>query len=102
MFFSLFKLYKEANVRNQASIMDLEMLREASYDSQDKYLIEKSQIYLGYKIFWIIKLFLNGKKFPQGEIKDTKWNCYIHDLIEFLSNVDILKVLLDIDPETFF
>ena len=63
--FSLFDLYKKASSKkNQASLIDLTTLKEATYDSQDKRQIEKSQIYLGYKILWVIRLFLNGKKFP--------------------------------------
>lgn len=62
------------------------MLREASYDSTDKRMIERSQIYLGYKLFWVLRLFLNGLKFPQGIIKESKWRSYIHDIIQFLSS----------------
>jgi hypothetical protein len=50
----------------------------------------------------VIRLFLNGKKFPQGNIREKKWRCYIHDIIDFLSNSEIIKVLLDIDAETLF
>jgi len=33
-------------------------------DSQKKYEIEKSKAYIGYKLLWIIKMFLEGKMFP--------------------------------------
>ena len=35
-------------------------------DLQRKYEIEKSKIYVGYKLFYIIKIFLDGKAFPIG------------------------------------
>jgi GTPase involved in cell partitioning and DNA repair len=35
-------------------------------DMQRKYEIEKSKVYIGYKLFYIIKIFLEGKSFPSG------------------------------------
>lgn len=68
----------------------------------DKLQIERSQTYLGYKILWIINLFIDGRKFPSGSIREQKWRSYIHDIIEFLSNQEYLKTLLSIDAESFF
>jgi hypothetical protein len=45
---------------------------------------------------------LNGKKFPQGNIREKKWRTYVHDIIQFLSAHEILKDLIEIDPETMF
>ena len=81
------------------------MLRDtvAKVDSEEQQrIVEKSQIYLGYKLFWVIRLYLNGKKFPQGNIKESKWRAYIHDIIQFLSNTEILDDLIRIDAETIF
>jgi hypothetical protein len=47
-------------------------------------------------------MFIDGKKFPLGVLPEKKWRVYIHDLLLFLSNFEIHKTLLDIDPETFF
>lgn len=44
------------------------MLRNA--DKDRKYEIEKSAFYIGYKLLWIIQLFLKGKKFPQGNLEE--------------------------------
>jgi hypothetical protein len=82
--------------------IDMDMLKDASYDSIDKLQIERSQTYLGYKILWILNLFINGKKFPSGKIRENMWRAYIHDILEFLSNPDYLKTLLSIDAETVF
>ena len=35
-------------------------------DSQKKYDIEKSRVYIGYKLLWIVKTFIEGKTFPTG------------------------------------
>lgn len=35
-------------------------------DSQKKYEIERSHRYVGYKLLWIIKMYLEGRQFPYG------------------------------------
>eukprot|EP00347_Sterkiella_histriomuscorum_P012402 403368713 len=100
--FSLFDLYKKAGKKNQGLLIDIQNLKEFTYESKEKQKVEKSQIYLGYKILWVIRMFLNGQKFPQGTIRASKWKTYIHDILELLQAADILKVLLEIDAETFF
>jgi len=99
---SLFDLYKKTSKQTAVSLIDLQMLREFDYESEEKRSIEKSQIYIGYKILWIIRLFLDGKKFPQGNIREKKWRTYIHDVIQFLSTPEFLRVLLEIDAGSFF
>ena len=47
-------------------------------------------------------MFLDGKKFPQGSIRDRKWRQYIHDILEFIANPEILKTLLAIDAAALF
>ncbi len=112
---SLFDLYKKANKKNlqamfmlkpqqagSPQVVDITNLREAPYESLDKQQIERSQTYLGYKILWILNMFLDGRKFPAGSIKESMWRAYLHDIIEFLSNQEYLKTLLSIDAESVF
>jgi hypothetical protein len=35
-------------------------------ESARKYEIEKSRSYIGYKLFWIIKIYLDGRMYPSG------------------------------------
>lgn len=77
-------------------------MKEASYDSIDKKEIERSVNYLGYKLLWILNLFIDGKKFPSGKIRENMWRAYIHDIIEFLKSEQYLKTLLTIDAESVF
>ena len=37
-------------------------------DSKIKYEIEKSKCYIGYKLLWIIKMYLEGRQFPYGSL----------------------------------
>ena len=50
----------------------------------------------------MIRLYLNGKKFPQGNIKEAKWRAYVHDIVQFLSSTEILFDLVCMDAETLF
>mmetsp|Transcript_30020 Transcript_30020/g.39876 ORF Transcript_30020/g.39876 Transcript_30020/m.39876 type:complete len:82 (+) Transcript_30020:369-614(+) len=48
---------------------DIHLLQSA--DKNRKYEIEQSAFYIGYKLFWILSLFLRGKKFPSGELDEN-------------------------------
>ena len=84
------------------TVKDIQSLKDCHPDSDFHKQIEKSQVYLGYKILWTLKLFLSGKKFPNGNIKESKWRTYIHDIISFICTKDILITLLHINAEAFF
>ena len=64
---------------------------EASSDSlalskKEKVEIEHSQMYIGYKLMWVMKMFLEGKKFPQGTLSAFKWRIYVYDIVRFATN----------------
>jgi hypothetical protein len=48
--------------------------------------IEHSQTYIGYKLMWVMKMFLEGKKFPQGTLSSFKWRIYVYDIVRFATN----------------
>lgn len=73
-----------------------------SPDSIERLRAEKSQYYLGYKILWVIRLFLNGKKFPHGNINETQWRNYVREIVDCISKENIMLDLLYIDAEAFF
>ena len=45
--------------------------------------IERSNTYLGYKILWIINLFLDGQKFPSGTLSEDLLQYYVMDIVQF-------------------
>jgi len=98
----LFDLYKRAARNNPGNKQEIVELNNIDSHSDRYKQIVKSQTYIGYKILWVIRLFLAGKKFPSGNIRGTKWRTYIHDIMQFISNEEILKTLLNIDSEAFF
>ena len=67
---SLLDLYKQAKDNNPGSFEELKEINDHPPDSIERLRAEKSQFYLGYKILWVLRLFLNGKKFPQGNIPE--------------------------------
>jgi hypothetical protein len=54
-------------------------------DTQRKYEIEKSKIYVGYKLFYIIKIFLDGKNFPSGYLSQDKYRHHVYDIVDVIS-----------------
>lgn len=80
------------------------MKKQENYveNRQKKLEIEHSRIYIGYKLLWVITLFIEGKKFPTGTLSSFKWRCYIYDIVRFLTNDKFLSFFLDFDPYAFF
>lgn len=64
--------------------------------------IERSSTYIGYKILWVVKLFLEGKKFPQGNLSPACWRFYVMDIVRFCTNERFMTWFLDFDPDAFF
>ena len=50
----------------------------------------------------MVKLFLEGKRFPQGSLSYFKWHCYVFDIVRFFTNQRFLTWFLEFDPESFF
>jgi hypothetical protein len=71
-------------------------------DSHKKYEIEKSKAYIGYKLLWIIKIFLEGKMFPYGNLSQEKWRIHVYDICHVISNEEFFNELLQFDAEQFF
>ena len=61
---------------------------------QIKLDIEHSQTYIGYKLMWVIRLFLQGKKFPSGTLSSFKWRMYVFDIVRFITTPQFLKWFL--------
>ena len=47
-------------------------------------------------------MFLDGRKFPNGNLEDTQWRMHVYHIVDFVTNEDNLKEILDFDPEQFF
>jgi hypothetical protein len=48
--------------------------------------IERSSTYIGYKILWIINLFLQGSKFPYGTLSNDLLHYYVLDIVRFCTS----------------
>ena len=64
--------------------------------------IERSATYIGYKLLWVITLFLEGKKFPQGSLTSDMWRYYVYDVVRFCTNEKFMAWFLDFDADSFF
>jgi hypothetical protein len=81
-----------------------EEAKQAEYmkSRETKLGIEHSKTYIGYKLLWVITLFIEGKKFPSGSLSAFKWRCYIYDIVRFLTNDKFMSWFLDFDPHSYF
>lgn len=71
-------------------------------ESSRKYEIEKSRCYIGYKLFWIIKIFLDGKMYPTGYLTQEKHRIHVYDIVNFVTIDYVQDELLQFDCEQFF
>ena len=61
---------------------DMYLLKNA--DKHRKYEIEQSSIYIGYKLLWILSLFLKGKKFPSGDLDEEQFLTHVLNIVDFV------------------
>lgn len=50
----------------------------------------------------IIKIFLEGKMFPYGNLSEEKWRNHVYDISHFVSNEEFYNELLQFDSEQFY
>jgi len=62
--FSLYDLFKRSPDRDLTRQEFHVMAENPTLSEEVQRRIEHSHIYLGYKLFWVIRLYLNGRKFP--------------------------------------
>jgi hypothetical protein len=111
-------LYNLARRVNQTFVLDdgkeitfskADVYRLVQFQQSDSLLskmekegIEKSPVYITYKLLWVTKMFIEGKKFPSGSLSGFKQQKYIFDIIRFLTNPQFLGYLLKFDPDSIF
>lgn len=63
---------------------------------------ERSAIYCGYKLLWVIRLILLGRRFPKGHFGLQKWQNLLHDVLNLVTEAQFMKTLHEIDAGTYF
>lgn len=76
------------------------MVRNA--DKKRKHEIEQSKFYIGYRLIWVINLFLKGKKIPSGWLTEAKHKAFCYNIVDFVTQRENLEELVDFDPQAFF
>lgn len=76
---------------------DLIQLNNMPANYYDRIQIERSSCYLGLKLLWSAKLYLQGKKFPRGFFSQQEWHVLCHDVIELITQDDMISLLTEID-----
>jgi nicotinic acid phosphoribosyltransferase len=75
---NFYMMFKEEEMMklNQTEIittLDLNELKKMKANLPRREFIERSSVYVGYKLLWAIRLLLLGKKFPKGHFDLTSW-----------------------------
>ena len=91
----------ELSVTGDSTAEEIEKFEEYKRNRSIKLEIEHSKTYIGYKLLWVISLFIEGKKFPTGSLTSFKWRCYIYDIVRFLTNEKFMTWFLEFDPHSF-
>ena len=47
---------------------------------------------------WTMKMSLEGKTFPHGNLSDVMWRNHVYDIVNFTTTDDYLLELLEFDP----
>lgn len=95
---TIFKVFKDA--QNTAKREDFSRIFKV--DTIRKQNIEKSKLYIGYKLLWTMKLSLEGQTFPFGELSYDNYRAHVYDITNFITTKDFLQPLLEFDSKAFF
>ncbi len=71
-------------------------------DQSMKYEFEKSYCYIGYKLLWVMKLFLEGRQVPYGSLSIDKWEQQTLIIANQVMKEEFLNEFLQFDPVCFF
>ena len=63
----------------------VEELKRQKEQRASKLELERSKTYVGYKLMWVMRMFLQGKKFPAGTLSSFKWRMYVFDIVRFIT-----------------
>ena len=47
-------------------------------------------------------MFIEGKKFPHGQLSPFKWRIYVYDIVKFVTNERFMFWFIDFDPDCYF
>ena len=93
---------EEATSDTQFIKDDLLDLRTMSPTDVERVPLESSSVYIGLKLMWTARLYLIGKKFPIGHLTNHEWHIAVHDIVNYLTQDEIISQFTDIDAAAYF
>jgi hypothetical protein len=67
----MYKILRQAKAIHKGKTAKLDMAKLLKAEGAEKYRMEKSYEYIGYKLLWILEMFLDGKRFPYGSLTEA-------------------------------
>lgn len=101
LFMQLLEIYRHQDLKG--TVEEVISLKDLDEGSVERSTVESSQKYLGAKILWALRMFMNGRSFPNGTlIPQTKWSQNVTELAALVSNQNVMPDLLIIDAAAYF
>lgn len=96
--------YTEEAENNETQYIkdDLLDLKTMLPSDVDRIELECSSVYLSLKLMWTTRLYLLGKKFPQGHLTNHEWHIAVHDIVDFLTQEETMEQFTEIDAAAYF
>ena len=93
-FYLTFKEEEEKiSVLDVVTTNDLVELKKMVANLPKREDIERSSVYVGYKLLWAIRLLLLGKKFPHGHFDHKSWQEITHEVLDVITEEEFMKTL---------
>ena len=86
----------------ETTLKELNKLVDMPFNYPERIPLERSSTYIGLKLLWAIRLFLQGKKFPKHHFPRPEWRTLCHDVIDLITEASFMQTLLEIDASAFF
>ena len=68
---------------------------------EEKYEVEKSKHYIGYKLLWFMKLNLEGRQFPYGSLSPEQWKKSVIKIAGYINQDYFINKLIEFDSNCF-
>lgn len=81
---------------------DLNEMNSMPLTSPTRAKLESSSTYIGLKLLWATRLFLLGKKIPKGHFTNSQWHILCHDVIDFITQPQMIEIFVQIDAAAYF
>lgn len=93
---------KEEEGKKATTLQEIRTLVNIPANFPERVPLERSALYLGLKLLWATRLFIEGKKFPKGHFIKSQWATICHDVLLQITQPEFMLTMTKIDASAFF